>query len=155
MNKGFVGIAILAVLGGIAAMFMLAVVGSAMNLITIPWLKFNRQVQMNRDIVAKTYNADNALYNYHWFKERAESIKATESKIKIAKGAVLGFEASAGARKDWSFEDKTEHARLSAVFNGIKAHYEDIVAEYNAKANEADRSIFQDELPLFFSLSAF
>jgi hypothetical protein len=61
------------------------------TLITIPWLKFDRQVQMNRDIVTKTYNADNALYNYRWFKDRAEAIKATEKKIENAKLERYGF----------------------------------------------------------------
>ena len=110
---------------------------------------------MERDIVAKTYNADNALYNYHWFKERYEAIKATENKIKIAKDTIVVFETSAGSRKDWTFEDKTEHARLGSVVQGLKSHYEDIVAEYNARAKEVDRSVFQNELPTFFSLQPF
>ena len=136
-------------------MIVLSVIGMALNVITIPWLKLGRQVQMERDIITKTYNADNALYNYHWFKERYEAIKATENKIKVAKESVIAFEASAGIRKDWGFEDKTEHARLSSVVQGLKSHYEDIVAEYNAKSREADRSIFKDELPTFFTLQPF
>lgn len=136
-------------------MTVLSVIGMALNIITIPWLKLGSQVQMERDIVTKTYNADNALYNYHWFKERYEAIKATESKIKIAKEQVVSFETSAGSRKDWTFEDKTEHARLNSVVQGLKSHYEDIVAEYNAKSKEVDRAIFKDELPTFFSLQPF
>ncbi len=145
------GITIL-VFGGL---FMLAVLGSAMNLITIPWLKFDNQVQMNRDIVTKTYNADSALYNYHWFKERQQAIIATEAQIQNAKDAQASFEATAGPRKDWTFEDKTEDARLGTVVLGLKNHYQEIVAEYNARANEADRSIFSQDLPLFFSLKPF
>lgn len=135
--------------------FVLTIIGSAMNLITIPWLKFNRQVQMNRDIVTKTYNADNALYNYHWFQERLQAIKATEVQIDNAKAAQTQFKSDAGPRKDWTFEDKTEDARLGAVVLGLKNHYQTIVAEYNARANEADRAIFSQELPLFFSLKAY
>lgn len=142
---------ILSILG----LFMLSVLGSAMNLITIPWLKFDRQVQMNRDIVTKTYNADNALYNYHWFKERAESIKSTENQIVNAKLQVDSFRESTGPRKDWTFEDKNEDARLNAIVLGLKNHYEEIVAEYNAKSQESDRAIFKDELPLFFNLNAY
>ncbi len=145
------GITIL-VLGG---MFMLAVLGSAMNLITIPWLKFDRQVQMNRDIVAKTYNADNALYNYHWFQERMGEIKATETQIENAKASQAEFRASAGVRSSWTFEDKTEDARLGAVVLGLKNYYQSLVTEYNAKAGEADRSIFSQDLPLFFNLRAY
>ena len=136
-------------------MVLLGALGTALNLITIPWLKFNRQVQMERDIVTKVYEADNALYNYHWFKERYEAIKATENKVKVAKDSVVSFESSAGSRKDWTFEDKTEHARLSSVVQGLKSHYEDIVAAYNARSKEVDRAVFKDELPTFFTLQPF
>lgn len=145
------GITVLVIIG----MVLLAVVGSAMNLITLPWLKFNSQVQMNRDIVTKTYNADNAIYNYHWFQERLGSIKATETQIKNAITAQENFRTNAGPRKDWTFEDKTEDARLGSVVLGLKNQYESIVAEYNARAKESDRTIFSQDLPLFFNLTAF
>ena len=147
-----IALIIIAIIGG---MILFSGLAMALNIITIPWLKLGRQVQMERDIVTKTYNADNALYNYHWFKERHEAIKATENKIKISKEQVVVFETSAGSRKDWTFEDKTEHARLQSVVQGLKSHYEDIVAEYNARGKEADRSVFQDELPTFFTLQPF
>lgn len=133
----------------------LGAVGSALNLVTIPWLKFDRQVQMERDIVTKTYDADNALYNYHWFKERHEEILATEVKIRNSKGSIESFEQSAGDRNTWTFEDKTEYNRLNAVHLGLLNYYETIVGEYNARAKSVDRAIFQDELPTFFSLKPF
>lgn len=136
-------------------LLMLGALGTAFNLFTIPWLKFDRQVQTNRDIINKTYNADNALYNYHWFQERSQSIIALEGKIKASDAAVASFEASAGPRKDWTFEDKTEHARLGSVALGLRSQYEDLVHEYNARASEADRAIFKNELPLFFNLNAY
>lgn len=133
-------------------LFVLAVIGSALNLITIPWLKFDSQVQMNRDIVTKTFEANNAIYNYHWFQERSEAIKATRVQIDNAKLSLQAFETAAGPRKDWTFEDKTESARLNAVVLGLQNHYQSMVGEYNARANEVDRAIFQDGLPLFFPL---
>lgn len=145
------GITVLVVIG----FFLLAVIGSAMNLITIPWLKFNSQVQMNRDIVSKTYNAENALYNYRWFKDRHEVIKATEIQIENAIQAQDSFRLNAGVRSSWTFEDKTEDARLGSVVLGLKNHYQEIVAEYNSRAQQVDRAIFIDDLPLFFNLKAY
>ena len=133
-------------------LFVLAILGSALNLITIPWLRFDSQVQTNRDIITKTYQADSAIYNYHWFQERSEAIKATKVQIDNAKLAVQAFEASAGARKNWNFEDKTESARLNSIVLGLQNHYQSQVGEYNARANEVDRAIFKDGLPLFFPL---
>lgn len=133
----------------------LSVVGTALNIITIPWLKLNRQVQTERDIIEKTYNADNAIYNYEWFKNRYQDIKATETKIENAKETVDTFNQSAGPRSEWTFEDKQESARLNSVVLGLKNHYEEIVAEYNARAQQVNRNIFQDDLPLIFDLRPF
>lgn len=145
---GFVGIALLIIVGVVG----MAALGSAMNLITIPWLRFDSKVNMERGIVTKTYNPDNALYNYHWFKERAGAIEAATSQIIIADNAVATFKKEAGDREKWTFEDKTESARLSAVAQGLRSQKESLVKEYNARMKEADRSIFAEELPLFFSL---
>lgn len=145
---GFVGIIVLVIVGFMA----LSVLATAFNLITIPWLTFSSKVQTNRDIVTKTFNADNALYNYHWFKERSEAIKALDTTIGQSVGASASFEASAGPRSSWTFEDKSEFNRLNAVTLGQKAQYNSLVGEYNARAKEVDRAVFQDELPLFFNL---
>lgn len=142
----------MAVLCGV---FLLGAIGSGLNLITIPWLKFDSQVQMNRDIVNKTYTADNAIYNYHWFQERAGAIRALSVKIKIAGEQVKDFDTTAGPRDKWTFEDKTESARLHSVEQGLRSQYEDITQEYNARAGEADRTMFKDDLPLFFGLNPF
>ncbi len=142
-------------IAGLFVLFILAVIGSAMNLITIPWLKFNSQVQSNRDIITKTYSADNVLYNYHWFKERQTALTALETKISNAKTALKEFEASAGPRSSWTFEDKTTDSQLRTVFLGLQSQYQDLAAEYNARSQEADRNIFSQDLPLFFSIKPY
>lgn len=105
---------------------------------------------MNRDVVRKTFNADNALYNYHWFQERAGAIKALDQQIVIADKAVSDYKAD--APKIQTFEDKTELARLRSVAQGLRSQRASFVNEYNAKAGEADKSMFVDGLPLFFNL---
>lgn len=151
-QNGFIGAALAIFLGLVVLMVGSALVASAFNLITIPWLRFDSKVNMERGIVKKTYNADNALYNAHWFQERAGSIKALEANIVTADTAVTDFETAAGPRKDWTFEDKTEDARLRAVAQGLKSERKSQIEEYNARAQEADRAIFVDGIPLFFKL---
>jgi hypothetical protein len=136
-------------------MLVLGVIGTALNIITIPWLKLNSQVQMERDIVQRTYNADNALYNYRWFKDRHEALKAAEVQISNAQKAEASFAAAAGPRSEWTFEDKNESARLASITLGLKNNYESMAAEYNSRAQQVDRAVFQDELPLFFSIQPF
>ncbi len=137
---------------GIVGFFGLSVAGSLLGLISLPFLQFGAQVNTNAGIIQKTYNADNALYNYHWFQERAASITALDATIKQSQAALDSFETSAGSRKDWTFEDKTEDGRLRQVVLGQEAQYNSIVNEYDAHAKEVDRNIFQNGLPLFFNL---
>ena len=154
-QKGAIGLVVAIVVGVIGLTIVGAVVSAALGLITIPWLKFTSQIQTNRDIIQKTYNADNALYNYRWFKDRANAIEALDKTIIQAEAAVVSFEASAGARSTWTFEDKTEHARLNAVAQGQKAQYNSLVGEYNSRASQVDRAIFIDNLPLFFNIKPY
>lgn len=136
-------------------LILLSAIGTAAGIITLPYHKLTAQIQTNHDIVDKTYNAENALYNYHWFQERMGEIKATETKIQTSEETTMNFEKSAGERTKWGAEDKTEYYRLVSVTSGLKNYYQDIVNEYNARAQEADRNIFKDDLPLFFALKPF
>ncbi len=146
------GGAVLVVLGVVALMIVLAAVGSLLNLITIPWLKFDSQVQMNRDVITQTYDADNALYNYHWFKQKAEEIKATDTKAGIALEALNTYAKEWPDKSKWTYIDKEEYNRLNTNYIGLKNYYNDLVADYNAKAKMVDKAIFKDNLPLFFDI---
>lgn len=151
MKKGLSEIAILVIvvlfIGGaaLAAPFI--------KLVMLPWFKFGTKVNTNQEIIQKTYDANNVIYNYEWFKERYEAISAIDVKIDNAQIAKDSFEKSAGARSSWTFEDKTEDSRLGAVVLGLQNQKQDLVAEYNARAKMANRNIFQNNLPLFIDLN--
>lgn len=136
-------------------LFVLSALGTVMGIITLPWFKLDTQIQTNRDIITKTFDAANVLHNYHWFKEKQGAITALEATIPQSIAAKVDFEANAGPRKDWTFEDKQEDNRLTQVILGQKAQYNSLVQEYNARAKEADRTIFKDDLPTFFTLKPF
>lgn len=140
---------------GLIVLFLLMVVASATNLITIPWLKFDSQVQASRDIVKQTYSANNELYNYHWFQETAGDITALQQNITASQASLKDFESSAGARSTWGYQEQEEDSQLRAVVLGQQQQYNSLVQEYNAKAGEADKSMFVNGLPTFFSLSAY
>lgn len=148
-----IGITLGVIAISVGLILILSVVSAGLGLITIPWLTFTSKIQMNRDIVTKTYNADNALYNYHWFQEQAGNIKTAQQNIDAATAAQASFEVNAGARSGWTFEDKTEDNRLRQIVLGTKTYYNGLVNDYNAHASEVDRAIFKDGLPLFFNLA--
>lgn len=143
---------ILTIIGFIVGYFVLGYTLVALNIVALPLFKLQTQVNNAGKIIEKTYDADNAIYNYEWFKQQYEDIEATKNKIKNAQTDIDDFETAAGARSSWTFEDKTEDARLHAVLSGLKQHYEDQVAQYNARAKMANRNVFQNNLPTFIQL---
>jgi hypothetical protein len=104
----------------------------------------------------KTLNADNAIYNYEWFKQTYQDINAQKAQLSNAQQTLDAFNASAGNRKDWTFEDKNEQGRLSSVVLGLKNNLEQTIANYNARASMANRNIFQNSiLPSFINSLTF
>ncbi|GAC1413830.1 MAG: hypothetical protein NVSMB66_6420 [Candidatus Doudnabacteria bacterium] len=134
------------IVASIVSLLVLGVVGRFISIAMLPVHVIDNTIQTGHDIVDKTINADNALYNYEWFKQQVQDIKAQKNKIDIAQNSLTSFEASAGVRKDWTFEDKTEDARLRSIVQGNQSQLETMVADYNARASEANRNIFQDGL---------
>jgi len=130
----------------LVAGFVLWVIGTAIYAASLPLRAVSDGVNMAAGITDKTLNADNALYNYEWFKQQVQDIKANQQKAQLADQAVIDFEANAGDRSTWTFEDKTEDSRLRSVAQGLHSQDANLVADYNARASEANRSIFQDGL---------
>lgn len=94
----------------------------------------------------KVLNADNAIYNYEWFKQQYEDIRATKSKLVNARTTAKQFTEDAGDRSLWTFEDKTESARLNSVVLGLENHLEQQIADYNARSKMATRNIFENSV---------
>lgn len=134
----YLGIGVLVVVG----FFGLWGLGIAFGLFTVPWHAASNIVDTKHGVIDATVNAQNAIYNYEWFKQQSEDIKANLNKINNANSAVVSFEASAGVRTSWTFEDKTEDARLRSVVLGLQNQQEQLVADYNARAKMASRNIF-------------
>ena len=99
------------------------------------------------NIVSKTVDVDNVIYNYEWFKNQYEAYGAITTKINKAEQDFKDFNTQAGPRKEWTFEDKGESARLGSIASGLKYQRADLVAEYNARSKMVNRSIFKSGVP--------
>lgn len=140
------GKAILAVLGVLMGLLLLSVLGIAFGVFALPFHAASSIVDTGHEVIEQTLTGQNAIYNYEWFKQQVQDIKANQQKAAMADQAVLNFEAAAGPRSEWTFEDKTEDARLRSVALGLHQMDATLVADYNARASMANRSIFQDGL---------
>ena len=94
------------------------------------------------EIIRKTLDSTNVIQNYEWFKQQYRDILANEVQLRNADAALDNFKASAGDRSTWKFEDRTEFNRLSMVALALQNSRASMIAEYNAKANMQNRSIF-------------
>lgn len=128
----------------------LLIVGTyAVKAIFLPVKTVTNQIDSASDIIDKTYAADNAIYNYEWFKTQYEKIQANRDQIMIAKGSLDEFKATYGDVSTWDFSTKQEYSRLLAIKQGLQSQDKNLVAEYNARSKMANREIFKDKLPFY------
>ena len=84
--------------------------------------------------VQKTFDADNVIYNYEWFRQQYQDVRAMDGKI-----------ATMEAGAAYAIGD--EKTRLSSIVLGLKTKRQQMVADYNARGSMANRSIFTAGLP--------
>lgn len=147
MNKGFAGLLVIIVV----AVIGLSVIGMATNIISTPWKKLGNQVQMEQDLNKNIYDADNAQYNYHWFSEKKAAIETADQNEQENCAEFESYKKSRGE----TFSEVEEESRLRSICMSSKTYYNGLVNEYTARVGQADRNIFKDGLPTFFSLKPF
>ena len=140
-------------IGGLIA---LTVVGGVLRVVLFPVNTATKLIDTAYSAQNKVLNADNAIYNYEWFKQKYADIEASKKQLVNARSSYSSFNVSAGARTNWTFEDKTEDARLRSVVLGLENNLQSQLADYNARASMATRNIFEDSvLPSFIDALTF
>ena len=137
--KGF-----LITIGVIFGLIILIVGGIAIKIAFFPVNTASKLVDTAYQTQDKVLNADNAIYNYEWFKQQKEDIDALGTKIQTAQGQLDSFEKSAGAMKDWSFEEQNQDSQLHTIVTGLTNMQTQAIADYNARSKMADRNIFKN-----------
>jgi hypothetical protein len=128
--------------------FFVMVVGTfAIKALYFPVHTANQELDTAYDAVSKTVNADNAIYNYEWFKQTLSDIEKVQNQYQNAVLTYSDFkDGLPSLRSEWTFEDKNEDSRLRSVVDGLYNHREELIANYNARAKMANRNIFQDSI---------
>lgn len=81
-------------------------------------------------ILQKTFDADNVIQNYEWYKDAFNSIKAKRRQI-------VQFKSMYAAQPEGSEKNK-----LRIDMAGIQQICRDLSAKYNSNASKVNRSIF-------------
>lgn len=98
-------------------------------------------------IITKTFNADNILYNYEWFRQQFQDINAIDKKIVNSQSQLTSWIDSAPVRNNWKIQDRQMYNQLNSIVLGLSNQRAQMVADYNARATMANRSIFMNGLP--------
>lgn len=133
-----------------ALILLVALIGGgwALKAMLLPGQTVTTQIDSAGNIIDRTYDADNAIYNYEWFKTQYEDIQATERIIGNTKTEMDAYKVLYGNVSGWDWQTKQDYNSMSGKYLGQQNYYEDLVAEYNARSKMANREIFKDKLPL-------
>ncbi|MEA3324061.1 MAG: hypothetical protein U9Q37_02835 [Euryarchaeota archaeon] len=140
--------AVLTVIGIVAVIMVVVTGGWALKAGMLPFMTVTTQIDSAGQVIDKTYDADNAIYNYEWFKTQHEDIQATERIISNTKIQMGNYKEMYGNASEWDWQTRQDYTSLSGKFLGQQNYYENLVAEYNARSKMANREIFKDKLPL-------
>lgn len=98
-------------------------------------------------IIQQTFDANNVIYNYEWFRQQYQDVEAMKMKIVNSQSQLDSWISSAPDRSDWKTQDRQTHSQLNSIVLGQKNQLAQMIANYNARATMANRSIFMSGLP--------
>lgn len=128
--------------------FIFLLFGLMVKIIFFPFHALNQSIDMGYDVVNKTLDAENAIYNYEWFKEQEAQIRVCLKNEEIAKEEWEMFKASLPEdREKWTRDDKAEESSLRNSYYALQKLTNMEIEEYNAKSSMVNRAIFKDNLP--------
>jgi hypothetical protein len=135
------------VLAIIVVIIACGTLGVVTGIIDLPFFAANKTVQTAHDVVDKTLDADNVIYNYEWFKNQYNSYLALQQKVKNAKDSLKRYEDSlkSVSREKWSYEQNTQWGQLNTIVDGFNNQLNDCIAQYNSNASKANRNIFKSK----------
>lgn len=142
MNTG------LKVVIAILCLIVISFAGLGLKVLLFPVNTFVKSVDTAYGVVDKTLNADNAIYNYEWFKTQEAYIRQCLRNEQIADEELKNYVAMLpGEREKWTREDKQEEASLRNSYYALQKLTNKAMEDYNARTSMANRVIFKDNLP--------
>jgi hypothetical protein len=113
---------------------------------TIP--AWQEQRQAAQDGVEKTYDWNNAVEDYEWFKEQRNDIEVKRKEIENVQQEKRDFlETYGNDTSEWQRTTRVQYNRINQRITGLRNLHDEYVGEYNARAEQAHRSIFRCGLP--------
>lgn len=126
--------------------FIVLIIGG--KLLLFPATILDTTIRTPAEVNRKIMNAENAIYNYEWFKQQEADIDRLYQQEKHHKSSLTDFvEILSVDRSEWTREDKQEWSRLRSNVTAQADMVNRAIQNYNAKSSMASRNIFKDNLP--------
>ena len=136
---------VLIVIFGLMFLFL---AGLGLKVLLFPIHTLEQSMDTAHDVVDKTMTAENAIYNYEWFKDQEAHIRKCLKNEQIAEEEWNNFVNTLPQdRSKWSREDKEEENSLRNSYYALKKLTNQVMEDYNAKSSMVNRNIFKDNLP--------
>lgn len=121
--------------------------GLLLKIVFFPANTIHKSIDTAYGVVDNTMTAENAIYNYEWFKKREGEIKALYKKEERAKQELDDFLEIFPDQEKWNRDDKQEYSRLRSNLTATGNMLDTAIEDYNAKSGMVNRAIFKDNLP--------
>lgn len=135
----------LAIVALVLAAFLLLNVISAVWMPFLPWME---EREAGEETIKQTMDAENAIENYEWFRTQYREIEAQRAQIENSYDELDRFYSTYGEDPDgWDRTTKEQHNRIQQRITGNQNQLENLVADYNARSDMANREVFKCQLP--------
>lgn len=137
----------------IAVFLFLAVGGFVLKAVLFPVHVAKTVLNTGTNIIDKTLDANNVIFNYENFKDMYNNSKAQVMNIVNTQKTMQGIKDTYGEPKTWSKDIRSDFAFQQSNLDGFMMQYQSIVKQYNSDSSKLNRKIFKDnklpsELPL-------
>lgn len=124
------------------------VVLSIISYIWFPFLPWIEERDAGEDIIEQTYDAESAIQDYEWFRQQYHDIQSQRAIIENNYDELDRFYDTWGEDPaDWSRQAETRHSRIQQRITSNQNMLESMVADYNARSDQAHREVFKCHLP--------
>lgn len=124
----------------------------AINLISwiwMPFLPWMEERDAAEETIEQTMDAEHAINEYEWFRTQYYEIEAQRAQIENSYDELDRFYDVQGDDPDeWDRTASERHSRIQQRITGNQNQLENLVADYNARSNMANRAVFKCNLPM-------
>lgn len=121
------------------------------SVVSFFWLgpsTFMKNREAGKEIQDSTYNGDNAIDNYEWFKRQKHDIDAKRKQANNTKRMLEQMRSDhEGPPGEWPENSRERYYDLQNQLLGQQNMHNEMVAEYNARSEMQNRNVFKDQLP--------